>query len=165
MAERATQGFGNPEWGVEVCSEEEEPLDGREEPCLQNLELRWQRELESSIYATPVIADLFADGMKEVVVNSFVHYVEMLEGDTGACGPPTPSPTCLELHKGSGFARRAGGRQGVVALAMPTHRLHSCGGRVGGVQGSGPWAGRSLSATRCTRRRSCATSTTTDYWM
>ena len=42
-------------------------------------------ETASSIYATPLIADLFADGKKEVIVPTFVHYLEVLEAR--ACCP------------------------------------------------------------------------------
>jgi hypothetical protein len=34
-------------------------------------------ELSSSIYATPLITDLFSDGRKDIVVSSFVHYLEV----------------------------------------------------------------------------------------
>ena len=37
-----------------------------------------------SVYSTPVIADLFSDGHKEIIVPSFVHYLEVLEGEDGA---------------------------------------------------------------------------------
>ncbi|CAI9098388.1 OLC1v1035025C1 [Oldenlandia corymbosa var. corymbosa] len=51
--------------------------------CPQQLELRWQTEVSSSIYATPLIADINSDGKLEVVVPSFVHYLEVLEGSDG----------------------------------------------------------------------------------
>ncbi|KAI0504205.1 hypothetical protein KFK09_015155 [Dendrobium nobile] len=51
--------------------------------CPHNLELRWQTEVSSSIYATPLIADINSDGKLEVVVPSFVHYLEVLEGSDG----------------------------------------------------------------------------------
>lgn len=41
-------------------------------------------ETTSSIYATPVITDLYADGYKEIVVPSFVHHLEVFQGDNGA---------------------------------------------------------------------------------
>ena len=52
--------------------------------CPANLRLRWQTEVSSSVYATPVVTDLFDDGHKEIVVPSFVHYLEVLEGEDGA---------------------------------------------------------------------------------
>lgn len=51
--------------------------------CPQHLELRWQTEVSSSIYASPLIADINSDGKLEVVVPSFVHYLEVLEGSDG----------------------------------------------------------------------------------
>ena len=52
--------------------------------CSFNLQLKWMAETTSSIYATPVITDLYADGYKEVVVPSFVHHLEVFQGDNGA---------------------------------------------------------------------------------
>ena len=63
--------------------DDEESLHPQDE-CPANLELRWMTEVTSSIYSTPVITDLFSDGHKEVVVPSFVHYLEVLEGEDGA---------------------------------------------------------------------------------
>ncbi|KAJ9548773.1 hypothetical protein OSB04_021316 [Centaurea solstitialis] len=57
--------------------------------CPQNLELRWQTEVSSSIYATPLIADINSDGKLDVVVPSFVHYLEVLEGSDGDKMPGT----------------------------------------------------------------------------
>ncbi|GJP35206.1 hypothetical protein CLOM_g19716 [Closterium sp. NIES-68] len=51
--------------------------------CPVNLELRWQAEVSSSIYSTPVVADINRDGKMEVVVPSFVHYLEVLDGYDG----------------------------------------------------------------------------------
>ncbi|XP_039144805.1 LOW QUALITY PROTEIN: protein DEFECTIVE IN EXINE FORMATION 1 [Dioscorea cayenensis subsp. rotundata] len=51
--------------------------------CPRHVELRWQTEVSSSIYATPLIADINSDGKLEVVVPSFVHYLEVLEGTDG----------------------------------------------------------------------------------
>ncbi|KAJ0987858.1 hypothetical protein J5N97_006214 [Dioscorea zingiberensis] len=51
--------------------------------CPRHVELRWQTEVSSSIYATPLIADINSDGKLEVVVPSFVHYLEVLEGSDG----------------------------------------------------------------------------------
>ncbi len=33
-------------------------------------------EVTSSVYATPLITDLYSDGAKDVVVPSFVHHLE-----------------------------------------------------------------------------------------
>ena len=51
--------------------------------CHANLRLRWQSEVSSSVYATPVITDLWNDGHKQIVVPSFVHLLEALEGENG----------------------------------------------------------------------------------
>ena len=45
--------------------------------CPQNLELRWMTEASSSVYATPLITDLYSDGAKDIVVPSFVHHLEV----------------------------------------------------------------------------------------
>ena len=52
--------------------------------CPANVRLRWMTEVSSSVYATPVIADLHSDGHKQIVVPSFVHHLEVLEGENGA---------------------------------------------------------------------------------
>ncbi|XP_008798965.1 protein DEFECTIVE IN EXINE FORMATION 1-like isoform X1 [Phoenix dactylifera] len=58
--------------------------------CPKHVELRWQTEVSSSIYATPLIADINSDGKLEVVVPSFVHYLEVLEGSDGDKLPGWP---------------------------------------------------------------------------
>ena len=52
--------------------------------CPANVRLRWMTEVSSSVYATPVIADLHDDGHRQIVVPSFVHHLEVLEGENGA---------------------------------------------------------------------------------
>ncbi|XAR68857.1 Lambda-carrageenase [Bertholletia excelsa] len=59
--------------------------------CPQHLELRWQTEVTSSIYATPLIADINSDGKLDIVVPSFVHYLEVLEGSDGDKMPGWPA--------------------------------------------------------------------------
>ncbi|CAN6322030.1 unnamed protein product [Urochloa humidicola] len=59
--------------------------------CPKHVELRWQTEVSSSIYATPLIADVNSDGKLEVVVPSFVHYLEVLEGTDGDKLPGWPA--------------------------------------------------------------------------
>ncbi|KAF3648471.1 Protein DEFECTIVE IN EXINE FORMATION 1 [Capsicum annuum] len=59
--------------------------------CPQHLELRWQHEVSSSVYASPLIADINSDGKLEVVVPSFVHYLEVLEGSDGDKLPGWPA--------------------------------------------------------------------------
>ncbi|PNX82542.1 defective in exine formation protein dex1, partial [Trifolium pratense] len=51
--------------------------------CPMNLELRWQTEVSSSVYANPLIADINSDGKLDIVVPSFLHYLEVLEGTDG----------------------------------------------------------------------------------
>jgi hypothetical protein len=45
--------------------------------CPLNVALSWMTEVSSSVYATPLITDLYSDGAKEIVVPSFVHYLEV----------------------------------------------------------------------------------------
>ncbi|KAK4268653.1 hypothetical protein QN277_025273 [Acacia crassicarpa] len=59
--------------------------------CPKNLELRWQTEVSSSIYATPLVADINSDGKLEIVVPSFVHYLEVIEGSDGDKMPGWPA--------------------------------------------------------------------------
>ncbi|XP_042393063.1 protein DEFECTIVE IN EXINE FORMATION 1-like [Zingiber officinale] len=59
--------------------------------CPKHIELRWQTEVSSSIYATPLIADINSDGKLEIVVPSFVHYLEVLEGSDGDKMPGWPA--------------------------------------------------------------------------
>lgn len=68
-------------------AEDEDP----EPTCPQNVELRWMTELSSSVYATPLITDLYSDGRKDIVVPSFVHYLEVLEAADGAKAVGWPS--------------------------------------------------------------------------
>lgn len=59
--------------------------------CPVNLELRWQTEVSSSVYANPLIADINSDGKLDIVVPSFVHYLEVLEGTDGDKMPGWPA--------------------------------------------------------------------------
>ncbi|GAX73269.1 hypothetical protein CEUSTIGMA_g723.t1 [Chlamydomonas eustigma] len=52
--------------------------------CPQNVQVKWMAQASSSIYATPLITDLYSDGRKDIIVPSFVHYLEVLEGPEGA---------------------------------------------------------------------------------
>eukprot|EP01027_Heterolobosea_sp_BB2_P005999 GEZU01009122.1.p1 GENE.GEZU01009122.1~~GEZU01009122.1.p1 ORF type:complete len:455 (+),score=102.18 GEZU01009122.1:105-1469(+) len=49
-----------------------------------NIDLAWSAETGSSIYQTPLIADLFSDGKKEIVVPTFIKYVDVLNGEDGS---------------------------------------------------------------------------------
>ncbi|KAK6943550.1 hypothetical protein RJ641_024652 [Dillenia turbinata] len=66
--------------------------------CPANLELRWQTEVSSSIYATPLIADINSDGKPDIVVPSFVHYLEVLEGSDGDKMPGWPAFHQSTIH-------------------------------------------------------------------
>ncbi|KAJ3682677.1 hypothetical protein LUZ60_012904 [Juncus effusus] len=79
--------------------------------CPKHVELRWQTEVSSSIYANPLIADINSDGKLEVVVPSFVHYLEVLEGSDGDKMPGWPafhqstvhaSPLLYDIDKDGG---------------------------------------------------------------
>jgi len=52
--------------------------------CPQNIALKWHSEMSSSVYATPLITDLYSDGFKDIIVPSFNHYLEVVEGRDGA---------------------------------------------------------------------------------
>lgn len=45
--------------------------------CPQNVQVRWMSQVSSSVYATPLITDLYSDGRKDIIVPSFVHYLEV----------------------------------------------------------------------------------------
>lgn len=45
--------------------------------CGTDITLKWMTEVSSSVYATPIIHDLFSDGHKDIIVPSFVHYLEV----------------------------------------------------------------------------------------
>ncbi|XP_060202227.1 protein DEFECTIVE IN EXINE FORMATION 1 isoform X2 [Lycium barbarum] len=66
--------------------------------CPQHLELRWQTEVSSSVYASPLIADINSDGKLEIVVPSFVHYLEVLEGSDGDKLPGWPAFHQSTIH-------------------------------------------------------------------
>jgi hypothetical protein len=55
--------------------------------------MRWAAEVSSSVYSTPLIADVFGDGTKEVIVPTFVHYLELLEARR-----PRPHPQRAPLQ-------------------------------------------------------------------
>ena len=59
-------------------ADDEEP-DALHAECGDDVTLRWAAEVASSVYAAPLVTDLFADGAKQVVVPTFVHYLEVLQ--------------------------------------------------------------------------------------
>eukprot|EP00906_Rhabdomonas_costata_P030892 RCo043683 len=66
-------------------------------PCHVSVDVAWSAEVGSSVYATPLITDLFGDGRKEIITPTYVHYVEVLDGETGADAEGWPY-----LHNGIG---------------------------------------------------------------
>mgnify|MGYP001057348559 FL=1 len=48
------------------------------------LQLLWTKEMESSIYSTPVIADLHFHKEKEIVASTLIKYIEVMHGENGA---------------------------------------------------------------------------------
>lgn len=79
-----------------VCREiMDEVVDPR--TCPQNIALKWHTEIGSSVYATPLITDLFSDGRKDIIVPGFVHNLEVRRcrwwvggGLPGAVGGTSP---------------------------------------------------------------------------
>lgn len=51
--------------------------------CDHEVHMVWSTQLGSSVYATPLITDLFSDGKRDVIVPTVTHYLEALEGVTG----------------------------------------------------------------------------------
>lgn len=69
---------GDKQVGIRCACSDEEPGDSS---CPQNVQLRWTTEVSSSIYATPLITDLYSDAHKDIIVPSFVHQVEVTAAD------------------------------------------------------------------------------------
>ena len=67
--------------GAAEAEDEDAP---RRSSCSAGVSLRWSAEVASSVYATPLLADLFGDGTKQVVVPTFVQYLESLEARAAA---------------------------------------------------------------------------------
>jgi hypothetical protein len=47
------------------------------------LHLKWRTRVQSSVYASPLVVDMHGDGHKEILVNTFVHAIDLLDGETG----------------------------------------------------------------------------------
>ena len=77
---------------------DEEPVVGDASSCGLDLELAWMAEVPSSVYAAPVIHDLYSDGTKEVIVPGFVHFLDVMEGATGAKAAGWPANHKGTLH-------------------------------------------------------------------
>jgi FG-GAP-like repeat len=62
------------------------------------VQLKWMAETTSSVYATPIITDLYADGFKDIIVPSFVHNLEVFQGDNGAQAAGFPAFHSDKVH-------------------------------------------------------------------
>ena len=51
--------------------------------CPQRIHLNWATEIEASAYVTPAIFDVASDGIKDVVIPSFIRHIEVLDGAHG----------------------------------------------------------------------------------
>ena len=87
--------------GCVLCSDEE--IDPEAGECEQNVALKWTAEAGSSIYATPLITDLYSDGSKDVILPSFVHQLRQLQS---VHNPKTPSSVPRKLWTRANLAAR-----------------------------------------------------------
>eukprot|EP00286_Rhodomonas_abbreviata_P023316 CAMPEP_0181304224 /NCGR_PEP_ID=MMETSP1101-20121128/9026_1 /TAXON_ID=46948 /ORGANISM="Rhodomonas abbreviata, Strain Caron Lab Isolate" /LENGTH=1213 /DNA_ID=CAMNT_0023409947 /DNA_START=10 /DNA_END=3651 /DNA_ORIENTATION=- len=62
--------------------------------CPHKVFQQWATEVEASVYSTPVIFDVASDGVKDVVIPTFIRHVEVLDGPHGhrAAGFPFTFP-------------------------------------------------------------------------
>ena len=90
--------------------------------CPANLRLRWMTEVSSSVYSTPVVADLFDDGHSEILVPSFV--------PAWRCSRATTAPRRVRLARVPRLHRARqpllvhdfGSRPGRVEILLPLYR-------------------------------------------
>lgn len=66
--------------------------------CPLDVELRWMTQASSSVYATPLITDLYSDGRKDIIVPGFVHATEVLQGADGAQALGWPAAHRSTVH-------------------------------------------------------------------
>eukprot|EP00013_Stygamoeba_regulata_P010467 CAMPEP_0177686876 /NCGR_PEP_ID=MMETSP0447-20121125/33810_1 /TAXON_ID=0 /ORGANISM="Stygamoeba regulata, Strain BSH-02190019" /LENGTH=726 /DNA_ID=CAMNT_0019197043 /DNA_START=39 /DNA_END=2216 /DNA_ORIENTATION=+ len=59
--------------------------------CDFDLQMVWHKKIKSKIFTTPIIADLFSDGSKEIIIASTTD-VELLEAENGEETPGWPFP-------------------------------------------------------------------------
>ncbi|GIL89184.1 hypothetical protein Vretimale_18615 [Volvox reticuliferus] len=76
----------------------EGPVPGVTRCGRHRLDLAWMSEATSSVYATPLITDLHADGRRDIVVPSFVHYLEVMEGPNGGQAVGWPAFHASSVH-------------------------------------------------------------------
>lgn len=51
--------------------------------CPQRIHQNWATEVEASAYVTPAIFDVASDGVKDVVIPTFIRHIEVIEGAHG----------------------------------------------------------------------------------
>jgi hypothetical protein len=51
--------------------------------CQTNMRLMWTVDTGSAAFAAPLITDLYSDGHKDIIIPTFTHYIEALDGATG----------------------------------------------------------------------------------
>eukprot|EP01080_Neovahlkampfia_damariscottae_P010387 gene10387-2916_t len=51
--------------------------------CHHSIDIFWTKEVGSAIFQSPLITDVLSDGKKEIVVPTFVKYLEVLSGENG----------------------------------------------------------------------------------
>ena len=90
------QKFRQRAAGLDHAGADDEAPVHDKSACPVDTQLRWMREVSSSVYSTPLITDFYSDGRKDILVSSFVHYMEVLDGSTGAQLPGWPA-----FHKAS----------------------------------------------------------------
>jgi hypothetical protein len=61
----------------------EDEAETTEGECDFGIGMLWNVEVGSSIFTTPMITDLFSDGNKEIIVPTFTHHIEALDGGSG----------------------------------------------------------------------------------
>jgi len=52
--------------------------------CPQRIHQNWATEVEASCYVTPAIFDVASDGIKDVVIPTFIRHIEVLDGAHGS---------------------------------------------------------------------------------
>eukprot|EP00741_Cyanophora_paradoxa_P017524 tig00020996_g16928.t1 len=72
--------------------------------CGVDIDPLWTAEVDASVYATPIIADLSSDGRKSVAVATFVRSIELLSGSDGERRPGWPYAFTSASFHGSPLA-------------------------------------------------------------
>ena len=74
---RATPGVEDIVFGTDASRFD--PLSA----CPQKIYQHWATEVEASAYVTPAIFDVASDGVKDVVIPTFIRHIEVLDGAHG----------------------------------------------------------------------------------